>query len=66
MYGVEYTKMEQKNKHLQTGIKKSEIQPKTSRMFYNAMKSKFQTQKRPWRTFPGDKGITVSASFLFS
>ena len=46
--------------------KKKEIQPKTSRMFYNAMKSKFQTQKRPWRTFPGDKGITVSASCLFS
>ena len=28
MYGVEYTKMEQKNKHLQTGIKKVKFNQK--------------------------------------
>ena len=51
MKGVEYTKYGTQKKASSNWYTQSEMQLKTSRMFYNAMTSKFQTQKRSWRTF---------------
>ena len=59
MQGVEYTKYGTQKQKSSNWYTQSEIQLKTSRMFYNAIQSKFQTQKRPWRTFSWDEGITV-------
>ena len=51
MQGVEYTKYGTQKQKSSNWYTQSGIQLKTSRMFYNAIQSKFQTQKRPWRTF---------------